>query len=106
MKNCWDIKGCGRQEDGPNVSHLGICVAAQRDLGHSCWAVAGTLCGGEVQGTVAKKEAQCISCEVYLQYNRLSGSDGKRIGQQFPEEEKKYRAMLMDRLKKQQSQNK
>ncbi len=102
MKNCWEIKNCGRQKGGQNELELGICVAAQGGLGHSCWAVAGTLCGGKVQGTVAKKEAQCIKCEVYVLYNRLNEIYGKRVGHEFPKEQKKYRELLMDRLKQEQ----
>jgi hypothetical protein len=33
--------------------------------GRICWAVAGTFCGGEVQGSFAQKSATCMSCPVY-----------------------------------------
>ncbi|OIP23129.1 hypothetical protein AUK22_10000 [bacterium CG2_30_54_10] len=53
MKNCWEIKKCGRETGGPKSKELGVCVAAREELGHSCWMIAGTLCGGAVQGSVA-----------------------------------------------------
>ncbi len=57
------------------MSILGVCPAATdskvdglnggRNGGRVCWAVAGTFCGGEVQGTFAEKRSSCLSCEVY-----------------------------------------
>jgi hypothetical protein len=38
--------------------------------GRCCWALAGTLCGGEVQGTFAKKLAACFDCEFYRRVHR------------------------------------
>jgi hypothetical protein len=31
--------------------------------GRPCWAVAGTFCDGEVQGTFAKKLINCMDCD-------------------------------------------
>jgi hypothetical protein len=99
MKNrlptCWEIEKCGREKGGPKESELGECIASKEGFGHSCWAVAGTLCGGVVQGTIAQKIGYCSSCEVYRRYNRSLGSQGKEIASQFPEEEKKYIQMLL-----------
>ncbi|GAB4151007.1 MAG: hypothetical protein Fur0037_19720 [Planctomycetota bacterium] len=74
-KNCWEFKNCGRQPGGPKVAKLGICPAATeprvdgvnhgKNGGRACWAVAGTLCGGKVQGTYAMKLADCLSCDFY-----------------------------------------
>lgn len=99
MKNCWEIKNCGRQKGGGKVMEFGECIAARENLGHSCWAIAGTLCGDKVQGTFAEKEKICIQCIVYEQYNRLIGGEGKRIAKEFPEENIKYNAMLLNRFK-------
>ena len=55
LENCWEILNCGRERGGPNVMELGECIAAKQGLGHSCWAIAGTLCGGTVQGRGAEK---------------------------------------------------
>ncbi len=74
-ENCWQMKSCGREPGGVNAADLGVCVAAtevtvngQNDGengGRVCWAVAGTLCGGEVQGEFAIKMDNCIMCDVY-----------------------------------------
>lgn len=71
--NCWEVKNCGRQPGGAKAGELGICPAtvAQdyhgahggRNAGRSCWAVAGSLCGGKVQGTYAQKLTNCWRCD-------------------------------------------
>lgn len=100
LKNCWEIMNCQREKNGSKVSELGECVASKEGLGHSCWMIAGTLCGGEVQGTVAEKEHNCMQCEVYKKYNRITGTEGKKVPEQFPEEEKKYKSLLKNRRRK------
>ncbi|GIK66206.1 MAG: hypothetical protein BroJett018_40000 [Chloroflexota bacterium] len=76
-QNCWEVKGCGREPGGVNVDALGVCQASVAydcdgvnggvNAGRFCWAVAGTLCGGQVQGTFAQKVAGCMQCKFYLQ---------------------------------------
>jgi len=56
LLNCWEIKKCGRQRGGKKEDHLGVCIASKEGMGHSCWAVAGTLSGGKIQGKFAKKD--------------------------------------------------
>ncbi len=73
--NCWEFKQCGRETGGSKVKEMGTCPASiERKLhavhdgenaGRSCWVVAGTLCGGYVQGTFAKKFQSCEQCEFY-----------------------------------------
>jgi len=73
--NCWELKNCGRELDGDKVDELGTCPAAVSkesdgvnggvNGGRICWAVAGTLCNGEVQGTFSKKFMNCLQCPVY-----------------------------------------
>lgn len=73
--NCWEVKNCGREPGGEKVAELGVCPAATdvnanginggTNGGRICWAVTGTLCGGEVQGTFAKKELTCMACEFF-----------------------------------------
>ncbi|OGS20474.1 MAG: hypothetical protein A3J83_03490 [Elusimicrobia bacterium RIFOXYA2_FULL_40_6] len=63
-KNCWEIKNCGRITGGAKAAELGVCVVYP-DHGRDCWAVAGTLCGGQVQGTEAEKLGNCRNCEFY-----------------------------------------
>jgi hypothetical protein len=63
--NCWEFKKCGREANGARVNELGICPAYP-DNGTHCAQVAGTLCGGKVQGTYASKFANCIfECDYY-----------------------------------------
>jgi hypothetical protein len=73
--NCWQYKRCGREVGGSKVKELGICPASTQQLlngvhsgenaGRACWVVAGTFCGGKVQGTFAKKFENCEQCEFY-----------------------------------------
>ena len=74
-ENCWEFKKCGREPGGAKVEELGVCPAADdtscnelnggKNGGRICWAVAGTFCGDEVQGTFAQKRMSCMSCEFY-----------------------------------------
>ncbi len=76
-KNCWEFKKCGRQPQGSHALDLGVCPAAVEEIldgthegtnaGRACWVVAGTLCGGQVQGTFGVKYASCESCDFYQQ---------------------------------------
>lgn len=76
-KNCWEIKECGREPGGSRSQELGVCPAASdssvdglnngKNGGRICWAVAGTLCHGKVQGLFAKNEVSCLACEVFKQ---------------------------------------
>ncbi|MCP3926195.1 MAG: hypothetical protein GY714_26825 [Desulfobacterales bacterium] len=62
--NCWEFKKCGLEEDGKNAATKGVCPAYP-DCGTSCARVAGTLCGGTVQGVFATKLANCMDCDFY-----------------------------------------
>jgi hypothetical protein len=74
-KNCWEYKGCGRQPQGHHVHDLGVCPAAVEkaldgihggaNAGRACWIVAGTMCGGKVQGTFGAKYRNCERCDFY-----------------------------------------
>ncbi|UCG78607.1 MAG: hypothetical protein JSV21_01865 [Nitrospirota bacterium] len=74
--NCWEFKRCGRQPQGHNVEKLGLCPATLEvrldgihdgvNAGRACWAVAGTLCGGKVQGSFAQKFKNCETCDFYM----------------------------------------
>ncbi len=55
--------------------HMGVCPAAVEEsldavhdganAGRACWVVAGTLCGGAVQGTFGVKYKSCEQCDFY-----------------------------------------
>jgi hypothetical protein len=82
--NCWEFKKCGRQPNGNKADELGVCPAANEEestglnsgnkAGRICWAVAGTFCGGKVQGTYAEKEMTCMSCDFYKRVREEEGS--------------------------------
>jgi hypothetical protein len=73
--NCWEYKKCGREPGGAKVSELGVCAAATETRadgvndghngGRACYAIAGTLCGGQVQGTFVAKLGNCLKCQFY-----------------------------------------
>jgi len=75
--NCWETKKCGREVGGAKVVELGVCPAASENKlnnvnngkngGRACWALAGTLCGGTVQGSFASKLTNCMTCDFYKQ---------------------------------------
>ena len=66
---------CGRGPKGKKIGTMGVCPAAREkrldrvhggiNSGRACWAVAGTFCGGTVQGTFAKKQVACKRCDFY-----------------------------------------
>ena len=71
--NCWEYLKCGREPGGDEAEKFGVCPAAQSNTfngvnkgkyaGRFCWAIAGTYCYGETQGTHAKKLQNCIHCK-------------------------------------------
>jgi len=83
-RNCWEAMKCGGQPAGEDAEELGACPAALpnehfdgvnkgKHCGRFCWAVAGTLCGGKVQGNHAKKFMDCLRCEFLKQVNEDEG---------------------------------
>ncbi len=74
---------CGREEGGNNIAERGVCpAAADRSFdginsgkcgGRICWAVAGTLCGGCVQGSFAEKRCSCLNCDFYQMVQEEEG---------------------------------
>jgi len=82
--NCWEAKKCGRIKGGEHEKDLGICpVSTEKRLdglhggdhaGRACWVVAGSFCGGKVQGTFASKFEQCEKCDFYQAVKREEGA--------------------------------
>jgi hypothetical protein len=95
LQNCWEITNCGPHKGGPKESEPGECIASRERMGHSCWEIAGTMCGGVVTGIVAQKKTTCMSCLVYMSYNRVSGAKAADVRKAFPEEEAKYTEYLL-----------
>jgi len=63
--NCWEFKKCGREKGGSKANELGVCPAYPDHGTHCAW-IAGTLCGGKVQGSFAQKVSSCMKCDFYL----------------------------------------
>jgi hypothetical protein len=73
--NCWELKKCGRETGGIKAKELGVCPATEssranginggKSGGRACWAIAGTFCGGNIQGNFAQKINNCQNCEFY-----------------------------------------
>ncbi len=57
---CWEYMQCGRDKDSS------VKCPAYPHFGKACWAVAGTLCTGKVQGTFAQKIEDCRKCGFFL----------------------------------------
>ncbi len=82
-QNCWEFKKCGRQPGGPKVADMGVCPAAVdtsstgihggTNGGRVCWKIAGTFCGGKVQGSFAQKRSTCMSCDFFLKVRQEEG---------------------------------
>ncbi len=72
LVRCWEVKNCERE----------ACPAYGHESRPRCWEVAGTLCGGVVQGTFARKLKDCRECEVYQHAREDSIGD---LGETFNE---------------------
>jgi PAS domain S-box-containing protein len=69
LKKCYKVKNCTTID----------CPCYGREI-MRCWQVAGTFCGGKVQGTFAQKFISCSECEVY----RVATADPiYQIGEHF-----------------------
>ena len=107
--NCWEFKKCERQPGGKKVEDLGVCPAAVdssfnginkgTNAGRICWAVAGTCCGGKVQGTFAEKRKSCITCDFYqhVQEQEESSIENQKLLKFFSED--RTGKLLMDLTK-------
>lgn len=84
-QNCWEFKKCGREEGGDKADELGICPSTTEDgldgvhdgknAGRSCWIVAGSMCGGKLQGTFAQKYHNCKVCDFYQKVRKDEGAN-------------------------------
>ncbi len=89
-KNCWEEKKCGRETNGAKTGEFGACPAAintqldgthnGQNGGRACWVIAGTLCGGSVQGIYAAKQQNCLKCDFYKNVRVEEGSNFKLSG--------------------------
>lgn len=85
--NCWEFMKCGREAGGQKSVQMGVCpvvkasrlngVHGGRSAGRACWVVAGTLCGGSVQGSFAEKEKNCLACAFYKLVRKEENERGR-----------------------------
>lgn len=83
--NCWEFKKCGRELNGVKSKEMGVCPATLeascsgmnggRNAGRMCWSVAGTFCGGKVQGDFALKSVSCMSCDFFKLVKQEEGAE-------------------------------
>lgn len=74
-KNCWEFKNCQQLQDPAHQNSAGLCPAfleakldgvhGGKNGGRSCWAVAGTMCNGDLEGSYYQKKKNCTECEFY-----------------------------------------
>jgi hypothetical protein len=106
-QNCWEFKKCGREPGGKKSSELGVCPATvHKDLdgihggknaGRACWVVAGSLCGGKIQGTYATKLANCWRCDFMNSVKREEDPEAHGFS---------HTRLGMDRLRQKEEQRK
>jgi diguanylate cyclase (GGDEF)-like protein len=83
--NCWEYKKCGREPGGAKVKELGVCPATTdaklhgvhggENAGRACWVVAGSMCGGKMQGTFAQKYGDCVKCDFFKDVKEKEGAN-------------------------------
>ena len=94
--NCWDILRCGREPGGVNVDLDGPCPAAVDEEadgvnsgtngGRVCWAISGTFCGMQVDGSEATRLVSCMTCDFFslvLQEEGLANFKLLKLGQTY-----------------------
>jgi diguanylate cyclase (GGDEF)-like protein len=85
---CWETKNCGKK-DCPSYKSENL----------RCWQVAGTFCGGKLQGTFAQKYGNCKECDVF---RAACATEADTIGEQF----NNLLHLLQEKVKKVDSLNK
>jgi hypothetical protein len=83
--NCWEYKKCGREPGGAKADELGVCPSTEekrldgkhggKNAGRTCWVIAGSLCGGKVQGTHVEKYVHCMNCDFYKSVRKDESGD-------------------------------
>ena len=82
--NCWEAEECGRQPGGIRSQEFGVCPVTTEtrasginsgiNAGRACWAIAGTLCGGEKQGNYTQKLKKCLDCSFFNKVRQEEGA--------------------------------
>lgn len=84
MLNCWEFKGCGRDKPEKGLCPAVIAKMADgtnhgKNGGRVCWAISGTFCDNEVQGSYAQKIISCAECDFRLKVKEEEGYGFKTI---------------------------
>lgn len=74
--NCWEHFGCQKESCAAHDETRLHGVHGGHNAGRSCWVVAGTRCGGQVQGDHAQKIGNCMKCDFYLSVAREESATG------------------------------
>jgi len=68
--NCWQFKNCNRIFNKSTESVCPVMLAVEHDGknggtngGRICWQVAGSFCGGKMQGAFVQKLDTCLKCD-------------------------------------------
>jgi DNA-binding XRE family transcriptional regulator len=61
---CWRLRGCPKETKES-------CPAWEFRMGHLCWFINGTFCGGKPQGSWKAKMKVCRKCDVFLRSTGL-----------------------------------
>jgi len=76
--NCWEFKKCGKEAVCPAARESRLNgINGGKNGGRACWVVAGTLCGGKVQGVYAQKLGNCLECDFYKKVRTEEGQHFK-----------------------------
>jgi hypothetical protein len=96
LDNCWDLIGCGKGPGNPTGEE---CLAVKTGMGHSCWIMVGTFCGGDLEGEHVQSITSCVECKVYKLYNRINGTQCNKLlkSDKHLEENKRYFNMIFVR---------
>jgi hypothetical protein len=81
--NCWEIVECGREPGGERAALEGVCPAATdkeadgvnsgTNGGRVCWAISGTFCGRQANGSEAVRLVSCLNCDFFTKVLREEG---------------------------------
>jgi len=104
-QNCWEATRCGREPSGSKSGEQGICPASEaravdglnngKNGGRACWAIPGTLCGGEVWRYETQKWGECRRCSFFWKVHREAGASYAGAGDIM---EKKLQAENLSRI--------
>ncbi|MDA8078759.1 MAG: hypothetical protein M0Z79_07440 [Nitrospiraceae bacterium] len=65
-QNCWEFFNCKDIPTCPVPKETRLNgIHSGKNAGRACWVVAGTLCGGNKQGSHIDKEHGCLQCKFY-----------------------------------------